>query len=290
MTGAPRMSGTDDPLAGPALDDPDDAYANAPHIPGADGYLGRWPATAAAFRAARRDAGRPGREAAYGAHPRERMEVYAPERGVPRGVALLVHGGYWMRFGPATFSHLAAGALERGWLVALPGYPLCPEVDLGEIEASVRRAIELAATLADGPLRLAGHSAGGHLVARAACADFELDAGVTARIERTLSISGVHDLVPLLGTAMRKTLHLDADEARRRSPARSVPRAGTRAVAWVGADERPEFVRQNALLATGWRPHGVEVRTHVEPGRHHFDVIAELERADSALVEAWLGA
>ena len=280
-----------DPFAGPALDDPDDAYANAPHIPGADGYLERWPARAAAFRARLADAGRPVGTLAHGPRPRERTDVFRPPAGAPaRGVAVIVHGGYWMRFEPRTFSHLAAGALGRGWLVALPGYPLCPDASIGDIEASTCRAIELAASLAPGPVRLAGHSAGGHLVTRAACADASLDSAVAARVERVLSISGVHDLVPLLATSMNRMLGLDPDGARARSPARSTPRPGTRAIAWVGADERPEFVRQNALLGHAWRARGAEVAVRVEPGRHHFDVIEDLERDDSAMLEAWLGA
>ena len=278
-----------DPFAGPALDDPDDAYANAPHIPDADDYLERWPARAAAFRAGLADAGRPVDTVAHGPHPRERTDVLRPVAGVPvRGVAVIVHGGYWMRFESRTFSHLAAGAVARGWLVAMPGYPLCPDASIGDIEASTCRAIELAATLAPGPVRLAGHSAGGHLVARAACADAPLDAAVAGRVEGVLSISGVHDLVPLLATSMNRALGLDPDEARARSPARSVPRPGTRAIAWVGADERPEFVRQNALLGEAWRARGAHVTVHVEPGRHHFDVIEDLERDESAMLGAWL--
>ena len=297
MSGPGAGPGAGDPFAGPALDDPDDAYANAPHIPGADGYLERWPARAAAFRARTADAGRPVETLAHGPRPRERLDVFRPAdgsadgsaAGAVRGVAVVVHGGYWMRFDPRTFSHLAAGALERGWLVALPGYPLCPDASIGDIEASTCRAIELAASLAPGPVRLAGHSAGGHLVTRAACADAPIAPGVAERIDRVLSISGVHDLVPLLATSMNRMLGLDPDEARARSPARSTPRPGTRAIAWVGADERPEFVRQNALLGQAWRARGAKASVHVEPGRHHFDVIEDLEREDSAMLEAWLG-
>ena len=31
--------------------------------------------------------------------------------GAPRGLAIFVHGGYWMAFGRESWSHLAAGAL-----------------------------------------------------------------------------------------------------------------------------------------------------------------------------------
>ena len=282
------MAEGDDPLAGPPLADPDDAYENGAHVPDADRFRTRWPRAAAAFRESMRASGRAREALPFGDHPRERLDVFAPETDRPRGVALVVHGGYWMRFDRTDFSHLAAGALARGWLVAVPGYPLCPEVTIGAIETSVCRAIELAASLAPGPVRLAGHSAGGQLVARAACTDAPLEAGVAARIDAVAPVSGVHDLVPLLGTALNDTLGLGAEEARRWSPARSTPRPGIRTVAWVGADERPEFVRQNGLLARGWGD-GARVLERVEPGRHHFDVIEALEDPRSDLLDLWLG-
>ncbi len=275
-------SDPDDPFAGPPLDDPDDAYANAAHIADADDYLARWPVEAAAFRATRAEM----RTIPYGAHERERLEVYAPA-GEPRGVAVIVHGGYWMRFEPAIFSHLAAGALARGWHVALPGYRLCPDTTLADIERGLCRAMVLAATLAPGPLRLAGHSAGGQLVMRSVCTDSALEANVAARIDRVLSISGVHDLVPLRATAMREPLGLTPSVARAASPARGSPRPGVHALAWVGGAERPEFVRQAGLLASAW---GDAATLHVEPARHHFDVIDDLRRADSTMLQAWLGA
>jgi arylformamidase len=39
--------------------------------------------------------------------------------------------------------------------------------------------------------------------------------------------------------------------------------------AWVGGDERPEFIRQSQLLAEAWD----NAKVFVDEGRHHFDVI-----------------
>ena len=83
------------------------------------------------------------------------------------------------------------------------------------------------------------------------------------------------------GTVMR--------EARGESPALLEPIFGTRLVAWVGADERPEFVRQNALLANVWTGLGAETQAVVEENRHHFNVIEGLEDSGSAMVQTWLG-
>jgi len=262
----------------------DDAYANGAHIPGAEGFVPRWQAEAAAFRAA---AG--GRlDIAYGTGARERLDLFVPE-GTPRGLCVFVHGGYWKAFDKSLWSHLAAGARAKGWAVALPSYPLAPEVRISEITLAVARAITAAAALVPGPLRLAGHSAGGHLVARTVCTDSPLPEAVAARVEHVLSLSGVHDLRPLLATQMNAVLRLTLAEARAESPALAEPRPGTRLKAWVGADERPEFVRQSALLANAWAGFDTDMRLVEVPGRHHFDVIADLALPESALTRAFAG-
>ena len=110
-----------------------------------------------------------------------------------------------------------------------------------------------------------------------------------ARIRHTLSISGVHDLRPLLRTAMNATLKLDEAEAQRESPALLLPLPGMRLTCWVGAAERSEFIRQNALLANAWTGVGAQTASVQEPDRHHFNVIDGLREARSALTTALLG-
>jgi arylformamidase len=61
-------------------------------------------------------------------------------------------------------------------------------------------------------------------------------------------------------------------------------------VCWVGADERPEFRRQSALLANVWTGLGARTRAVEALGRHHFDVVADLTDAGSPLTEALAGA
>ncbi|MDP3340018.1 alpha/beta hydrolase [Frigidibacter sp.] len=263
----------------------DDAYANGAHIPGAEGFVPHWQAEAEAFR----EAAGGQIDIAYGAGPRERLDLFLPERA-PGGLCVFVHGGYWKAFDKSVWSHLAAGARAQGWAVALPSYPLAPEARISEITAAVARAITHAAALVPGPVRLAGHSAGGHLVARMVCTDTPLPEAVVARVEHVLSISGVHDLRPLLATQMNDVLGLTLEEARAESPALAEPRPGTRLTAWVGAAERPEFRRQSALIANAWAGFDTEMRLVEVPGRHHFDVIADLASPVSALTRAFAGA
>ncbi|MCL5778621.1 alpha/beta hydrolase [Limibaculum sp. FT325] len=266
-----------------AVTDWDDAYANRDHIPDADGYPPRWERAAASFRDALGPRARLG--LTYGPGARQALDLFLPEAD-PRGLAVFVHGGYWRRFDRPVWSHLAAGPLAQGWAVAMPSYRLAPEARIARIARDVAAAVERAADEVAGPIVLAGHSAGGHLVTRLMCSDGLLADGVAARVGHVLSISGVHDLRPLLRTAMNADLRLDPPEAASESPALLEPRPGTRLTAWVGGDERPEFIRQSALLANVWTGLGAATASVVESGRHHFDVIDSLTTPDGALARA----
>lgn len=263
-----------------------DAYANGPNIPNGAAWPGLWQAAAAAFR----DRWRHGMQLglAYGAGARQRLDLFLPE-AAPRGLLVYVHGGYWMKLDPSFGSHLAGGALARGWAVAMPGYTLCPEVRLGEITAEIGRAVTQAAGMVAGPISLAGHSAGGHLVSRMVSDSSPLPEAVAARLAVTLSISGLHDLRPLRETEMNAILRIDAAEAAAESPALLRPRPGIRFGAWVGGNERAEFLRQSELLVNVWRGLGAATALHVEPDRHHFNVVDGLTDPDHPLTRALIG-
>jgi acetyl esterase/lipase len=170
----------------------------------------------------------------------------------------------------------------------VPAYSLCPDVRIADITREVAQAIVLAAARIPGPIRLVGHSAGGHLVTRMVSSTSPLPEEVGRRVAHTVSISGVHDLRPLMRIALNATLRLDADEARRESPALLEPLPGTRLTCWVGSSERAEFVRQNALLASIWKGLGAATTTVEEPDRHHFDVVDGLADPEHPLTRTLL--
>jgi len=258
----------------------DRAYENSPFIPDADAFSRRWAEAARVFR----EAARARLDVAYGIGPRERYDLFLPE-ATPAGLAVFLHGGYWMAFDKTYWSHLAAGPLAHGFAIAVPSYPLCPEARMGEIVAAVGAAVSHAAREVAGPVVVAGHSAGGHLAARMGCRDAPMPAEVQQRVERVVTISGLHDLRPLLETRMNETLGMDLAEARRHSPALLDP-ADVDLVAWVGDGERPQLRRQTRLLAMIWDGLARSV-LHVEAAdRHHFDVVEDLADPESALTVA----
>lgn len=266
----------------------DNAYTNGANIAGGDRWPAAWVEPAKAFRDSLSAAGRAQLDIAYGERPRNRLDLFLPE-GKPKGLVVFVHGGYWMALDKSYWSHLAKGSVDSGYAVAMPSYTLCPEVRIGDIVREVGAAIGKAASLIEGPIMLTGHSAGGHLVSRMAASGSPLGADVLSRVRHVVSLSGVHDLRPLISTGMNKTLHIDEAEALAESPALLRPVAGARITCWVGGGERAEFLRQNALLANIWTGLGATTAAVVEPDRHHFSVIDGLADANHQLTRTLLG-
>jgi len=269
------------------ISDWNDAYANGPNIPGGERWPQAWVAPAQAYRDELVGRDRATLDIVYGDRPRNRLDLFLPE-GKPSGLVVFVHGGFWRALDKSFWSHLARGSVERGYAVAMPSYRLCPEIRIADITREVAAAIARAAAMIEGPLLLTGHSAGGHLVTRMISATSPLAESVRARIHNTVSISGVHDLRPLMKTAMNGDLRIDDAEAQTESPALLQPVPGARLTCWVGASERPEFLRQNALLANIWIGLGAQTRAIEEPGRHHFNVIDGLADPHHPLLQTLL--
>ncbi len=263
--------------------DLDDAYANAAHIPGAEAYPLRWRQAAHEWRMARAAAGRARLNLPYGPRTRQRFDLFLPE-GPAEGVVVFVHGGYWRAFGRQDWSHLAAGGVAHGVAVALPSHTLAPRARIGAITREIASALTAIAAETTGPIHLAGHSAGGHLVARMLCRDVPLSAEVSARLGRVLMISPLGDLRPLMRTRINDDLRLDMPEAEAESPVLAPSRRLVPAHVWVGAGERPAFLEQARALADRW---GVPLA--IAPGRHHFNVIDDLCDPESTMVKTLLG-
>lgn len=259
----------------------DAAFANAKHIPGGNDYPARWADAAGAFRAGLGDRAR--LDLPYGRGAAEWFDLFLPE-AEPAGLLIFIHGGEWLAFGPRDFSHLAAGALARGWAVAMPAYTLAPAATMPVMTRQVAAAVTRAAAEVAGPVVITGHSAGGHLAARMAAGDMTFDPSLASRIANVVPISPLSDLRPLRETSMNADLRIDEAIARSESPVLLSPRRGAKIHVWVGGDERPAYRDQSRRLGNAWA-----CPVTVEPGRHHFDVIEGMEKADSPLMQVLVG-
>ena len=240
------------------------------------------------------DALRPVQDIRYGPGPKETLDLFVPAQPA-RGTLMFIHGGYWRALDKAEHGFVASAFVAAGYAVANVNYDLCPGVTVAAIVEESRRAVEWIARDgekhgAPAPLVIAGHSAGGHMAAMMYATDWRARGFAEAPFAGGVSLSGVHDLTPLVLYSLNADFRLDDAEARRLSPIHAEPQTAAPLLVAVGADETSEFVRQSQLLWDAWprnRPAGMQSILAI-PQRHHFNVVLDYTDPASALTQATL--
>src|SRR5207302_5703363 len=138
---------------------------------------------------------------------------------------------------------VAAPFIAQGIAVAVINYDLCPDVSIATIVEQCQRAVGW--VVRDGAAHginterviVGGHSAGGHLAAMLLTTDWQAIGLTRDPIVGAVSVSGVHDLAPMVLFSFNTDLKLDAAEAARLSPVNLRPRTSVPMVIAAGADE-----------------------------------------------------
>ncbi|MBM3345830.1 MAG: alpha/beta hydrolase [Betaproteobacteria bacterium] len=230
----------------------------------------------------------------YGNAATERMDIFRA-RGSSKALLMFIHGGYWRALGKAEFSFIATPYTDAGITVAVPGYALCPAVQVRDI---VMQMVQAAAWLhrngrhfgaPAGQLHVAGHSAGGQLAAMLlACLWRAYATDLPDKVVRAaLSVSGLYDLRDVArAPSINVDVRLDPESALQVSPAFLPPATDAPLYTAFGADENTGFHFQSQLIARRWRE--VLREDIVCPGDHHFSVLDRFADPRSALFAASL--
>jgi arylformamidase len=217
---------------------------------------------------------------AYGPSARQVLDLFWPGADRAAPLAIFIHGGYWQALDKDWMSHCARGLVGQGVAVAVPSYDLCPAVTVADIVAQMQGAAAFIMRRHGRCAMACGHSAGGHLAAMLLATDWASHGLPAGAIGAATALSGLFDLVPLVGTSINTRLGLDEAEARRLSPVNLSAPAG-RIMALVGGLEGAEYARQSMDIARAW---GGDY--DILAGRHHFDITAPLSDPGSAMVGA----
>jgi len=254
----------------------------------------QWFAKYAAWSQAARDRYQPARDLRYGENPLETLDLFVPV-AKPRGTFVFIHGGYWRSLDKDDFAFVAAPFLEQDIAVVNLNYDLCPAVSIGTIVDECRRALAWVVRVGSrhgasaGNVVVGGHSAGGHLTAMMFATEWTAHGMAQAPFAGGVTLSGVHDLAPMVKFSYNVDLKLDAAEAKRLSPVTFGSRTQAPLLMVCGADETSEFLRQTKLLWDAWpgnrRPKDGPMFV---PGTDHFSVVAEYADANSELTKATL--
>jgi arylformamidase len=253
-------------------------------------WFARWSAESAAARS-RLDSRL---DIRYGSGPKQTLDLFPAQS--PRGVLLFIHGGYWRALDKDDHSFIAPAFVDRGVGVVVINYDLCPDVSIAHIVEECRQAV--AWLWREGRsqgvpverLFIAGHSAGGHLVAMLYATDWRRYGVPVDAIRGGLSISGVFDLEPLIQVSFNADLKLDSGKARAMSPIHCTAEVRAPLLLAVGSGETSEFSRQSWLLWERWpecRPATAHSPLFIAD-RHHYSVMSELSDRESELTAATL--
>ena len=260
-------------------------YNNRALVPGHPAIISGWARDAAAFRA-----GTSGElDLAYGARPRNRLDLFLPAQDAGGPVVLFIHGGYWRAFDKSSFSHLAAGPMGHGLPVAVASYTLCPDATIPDIIDEMRQAALYLWTRLKRPVIAVGHSAGGHLAAALLATDWTAYGAPQHFVPAAMAISGIYDLRPLVGQAINADLKLTLQSAMIASPLLWPAPKDCRFEASVGGDESREFIRQSETLVAAWTGLGIDAGLVIEPDENHFSVIRHLAHPESRMSKALAG-
>ena len=222
-------------------------------------------------------------EAAYGAHPRQRLDIYRPKNLAGAApVIVFFYGGGWEGGDRAGYRFAALALVEQGFVVAVPDYRVYPEVMFPAFLEDSAKAVAWvranAKTEGGDPERLflAGHSAGAYNAAMLA-----LDPGYLAAegvppdsVAGVVGLAGPYDFLPLTSKTLEAIFA--SPDLRRTQPITFARKDAPPMLLATGDTDSTVFPRNTRNLGRRLNELGAPVETIEYAGTGHAGIIIAL--------------
>lgn len=223
---------------------------------------------------------------AYGAAPRQRLDVYAPRRGpTPAPVAVFFYGGSWDSGRRQDYNWVGRALASRGFLTIVADYRVYPEVRYPGFLDDGAQAVAWASRNAgrlggDGRrLVLVGHSAGAYnAVMLALDGRYLSSAGVDPKSVRAMAgLSGPYDFLPIR-SEITERIFGGVDDLPATQPLAYVRPGSPPAFLATGAADDMVWPSNTVALASKLREAGVPVEERHYEGVDHANMVLALSR------------
>ena len=223
---------------------------------------------------------------AYGAEPRQRLDVYVPEEPAKesRAVIVFIHGGSWNSGSKDQYRFVGSSLAERGFVAVLPNYRLNPAVRFPDFVADAAAA--MAWTLQNierygGDSRrvfVMGHSAGAHIALLLAMDRRYLAAvGASADdLRGVIGLSGPYDFK--LDSDLLRAVFGSARDVEQTQPVYFARGDAPPLLLIHGTDDVVCWDRHSIRLTELVRAAGGRAELRLYPGLGHGDTLAGLSR------------
>ena len=226
------------------------------------------------------------RDHAYGTHPRQRLDVYAPPQlRQPAPVVVFFYGGAWQRGKRGDYKFVAEALTSKGFVVVIPDYRLYPEVrfpafldDGGAAVAWTQREI---ARYGGDPTRVfvMGHSAGAYNAAMLAFDPHyvETAGGRHADVIGFIGLAGPYDFLPFTSITLENVFGA-APDLPATQPATFVDADSPRALVLYGEQDTTVLPEHSRRLAKRIRAVGGRVAEVGYPDLGHASLVGVLAK------------
>ena len=236
--------------------------------------------------APRDPAARPGRDIAFGSDPRQKLDVYTPERAAnPAPVVVFFYGGSWSSGRRQDYAFVGRALAARGFVAVIADYRIYPQVRypafLEDGAAAVRWTRDHVAGYGGDPGRisLAGHSAGAYNAMMLALGPMFLpQAGVDRRTIRAVAgLSGPYDFLPLRAASTRNAFG-EAPDLSDTQPINHAGPASPPAFLAHGAKDRLVYPRNAIKLGAVLERAGARAEVKVYADLSHVGAVLALSK------------